>query len=473
MSVFLLRRSALLLVSLVGATFLAFVLLMAMPGEMRPPADREPEPGDSEPPSAAVLRRQLYLADRYGLDAPLMTQYVRWLGGLAPIKFGERPVVTPDGRVFRAPRPLLKQAQPHSEPVVTAEAPAPRTLAEAIDRVESTRIRHLAALDAITRATTGEPGGAVERRAALEKDLKSAQSESVAATEAMAKFVREHDPARAGLPLIPGAVWIGLPDLGDSIVLREPVATVMMRRLLPTVGLNLVALALVFGIALPCGVLSALRRGTAFDRFTSLLFFGLHALPAAWVASLLLGYVASSTGLGWFPVHGLGEPGPAGGDGVSFWPSRGSDGVWHPGRAIDLLHHMVLPVLCLAYADLAFISRYGRAAVMEQIDADHVRTARAKGVGPWAVLFRHVIRSGAVPFVALFAGSIPALLGGTIVVEKAFGIEGLGGLVVEAVVQKDRELLLGITTLFALVNGAALLLADLCYARLDPRIRLA
>jgi peptide/nickel transport system permease protein len=131
----------------------------------------------------------------------------------------------------------------------------------------------------------------------------------------------------------------------------------------------------------------------------------------------------------------------------------------------------VLPVFCLSYASLAWLSRYVRSGMLEALGQDYVRTARAKGLPERAVIARHALRNALIPLVTLLGLSVPHLIGGSVIVEQVFGVPGMGRLGFQAVLTRDYNTLMAVTTLTALLTMAGTLLSDLAYALVDPRIR--
>src|SRR5690606_33528409 len=153
---------------------------------------------------------------------------------------------------------------------------------------------------------------------------------------------------------------------------------------------------------------------------------------------------------------------------MAFLP-RFTEAGWQRGWLLDAAWHLVLPVICLTYGGFAFLSKLMRAAMLENLAADFVRTARAKGVQERVVLFRHVLRNSILPLITVAAGLLPGLLGGSIVIEQIFSINGMGRLMIEAINQRDRELVLSITFVISLISLLSLLLSDILYAVADPR----
>jgi peptide/nickel transport system permease protein len=232
-------------------------------------------------------------------------------------------------------------------------------------------------------------------------------------------------------------------DLGESYRTRRPVAEILWARAWPTVQLALAALLLQLAIGLPLGAWSAVRRGRWPDRVGGVVTLVAASVPA-FVLGTLAVYVLAFVA-GWFPVAGYGE---------SF-----------AGR----LHHLMLPAMTLACAGIATYARLGRAELIEQLAADHVRTARAKGVSETSIVLRHAGRNAAAPLVAVAGVDLGVLLGGAVVTETVFAWPGLGRETLHAVHDLDLPLILGVTLLAAVAVVIVNLVADLLVMRIDPR----
>lgn len=228
-----------------------------------------------------------------------------------------------------------------------------------------------------------------------------------------------------------------------------PVADELGRRLAVTVPLAFAALLLAYAVALPLGILAAVRAGTPFDRASMLVVFVLYCVPTFWGA-LLLQLVFGATGLGWFPVIGLA------GEGASF---------------LEVLRHAVLPVVCLAYGGLAYLSRQMRAGLLEALTSDYVRSARAKGLPERLVVGKHALRNALLPVATLFGSVFPALIGGAVIVETIFDLPGVGRYAYEGLQQRDTCIVMATTTLTGVMTCLGILVSDLLTAALDPRIR--
>ncbi|MCA9285513.1 MAG: ABC transporter permease, partial [Phycisphaerales bacterium] len=257
-----------------------------------------------------------------------------------------------------------------------------------------------------------------------------------------------------------------VPDLGVAFSRGRPVGELILRALPVTLLLNLIAFPIIYLVAIPGGMLAALRRGTWIDVGLGGLFVALWSIPTVWAGVLAMGYLASPQGLGWFPVTGLHSQGA---DDYTFLPTFGAAG-FEPGYVLDTLWHLCLPVACLVYTGFAVLSKQTRAAMLDNLNADYVRTAKAKGVPRRAVVLRHVFRNSLLPLITMFVGLFPAMLSGSVIIERIFSVPGMGSLIIEAINLRDRELILANTMMIAAVNLLALLLADILYAMADPRV---
>ena len=237
-------------------------------------------------------------------------------------------------------------------------------------------------------------------------------------------------------------------DLGRSILDRRPVATKIAERLPITLTLNAIALFLIVALSIPIGAAAALNPGSRADRWGGVATYLLYAVPVFWGALLLQRLF--SVWLGWLPLYGSG----------------GVEGIPRPS-------HLVLPVVCLSYGGLAYVSRFVRANLLESIPAETVLSARARGMSRLAILYRHGFRLAAVPMLTLAGFLIPALFAGSVIVESVFQLPGLGWLFLEAAYERDFPVLLGITLISGTATLAGILFADVAYALADPRVRRA
>lgn len=255
------------------------------------------------------------------------------------------------------------------------------------------------------------------------------------------------------------AKWLGRVvrfDFGDSIKHHRPVIELIKERLPITLTLNLIAFVLIYTISLPLGILAAVRHKKFFDRASSVALFMLWAMPSMWAGQMLIGYFCGPTFMNWFPPAGLSSNYA---DQLPFFPWLG-----------DRMWHLVLPVFCLTYSGFAYLAKQVRAGMLDNLRADYVRTARAKGLSNTVVIFRHAFRNSVIPVITIMATLLPAMLGGSVIIERIFSIPGMGLLAFEAVTTRDYNVVMAVATIGGVMNLIGLLLADIAYAIVDPRI---
>jgi peptide/nickel transport system permease protein len=234
-------------------------------------------------------------------------------------------------------------------------------------------------------------------------------------------------------------------DLGESFRTRRRVTAVIADHMWPTAQLALAAVALQLVIGLPLGMWAATRRGRWPDRAVGTISLLAQSAPTFFLGTVVL-YVFAYA-LGWFPLGGYG------------------DGLF------ERLHHLVLPAATLAMLGIAFYARLVRSELVEALATDYVRTARAKGLAERHVVTRHALRNALGPVVALFGIDLGVLLGGAVVTEQIFNWPGLGREVVQAILEADIPLILGVVLVSAALIALANLVADLIAAWIDPRLR--
>jgi peptide/nickel transport system permease protein len=237
---------------------------------------------------------------------------------------------------------------------------------------------------------------------------------------------------------------------------REPVSERLWSAAVVSVPLMLMAELLIYGIAVPAGVVAAANRGRLIDRSISLSLFLLYSVPPFVAGMLFLLFLCYGDYLKWFPMERL--------------HSEGAEGFGFGRYLADYFWHATLPVICLSLFSLAGLAMYGRSAMLDVLDQDYIRTARAKGAPEWRVVLVHALRNSLIPFITLFASFIPGLLGGSVLVEYLFNIPGMGRLGFSSIIQKDYPTLMALIYIDAIVVMLSILLADLLYVLVDPRI---
>ncbi len=256
-------------------------------------------------------------------------------------------------------------------------------------------------------------------------------------------------------------LWVGrlaTLDLGRSFSPdHRPVIDKIAERIPITIIINVLSMGLIILVAIPIGVLSAVRQDSLFDKATAVIVFIGFAVPTFWLALLLM--ILFGVDLGWLPISGI----------------RSLNYEYLPplAAAVDLLKHLILPVLLSAFGGLAGLSRYMRSNMLEVIRQDYITTARAKGLSERVVIYKHALRNALLPVITILGLSIPGLIGGSVIFETIFAIPGMGQLFYMSVMSRDYPVVMGILFIGAVLTLIGNLVADISYAVADPRIRVA
>ena len=253
--------------------------------------------------------------------------------------------------------------------------------------------------------------------------------------------------------------WVGKLvrlDLGRSFSSdNRPVLDKIKERLPVTISLNVIALLLEFGLAIPIGILAATHRDTLLDKGITIFVFIGFAVPTFWLALLLMYFFGVK--LNWLPISGL--------------HTLGSENYGTLHYLWDLAKHLVMPVMVASFGSLAGLSRYMRSSMLNVISQDYITTARAKGLSERVVIYKHALRNALLPLITLAGFSIPGLIGGSVIFETIFAIPGMGQLFYQGVMSRDYPVVMGILVIGAFLTLIGNLIADVCYAMADPRIR--
>ncbi len=246
-------------------------------------------------------------------------------------------------------------------------------------------------------------------------------------------------------------------DLGRSFSPdRRPVWDKIKERLPVTLLINILSILLILAVAIPLGVISAVRQNSLFDQVATVTVFVFYAAPAFWVALLLMLFFGVY--LGWLPISGLHS-----------LMGYAQMGPWE--KFLDNAKHLFLPVVVSALGGLAGMSRYTRSSMLEVLRQDYIITARAKGLSESRVIYLHALRNALLPLITILGLSIPGLIGGSVIFESLFAIPGVGQLMWTSVMARDYPVLMGNLVIVSILTLLGNLLADLGYALADPRIR--
>jgi ABC-type dipeptide/oligopeptide/nickel transport system permease component len=247
-------------------------------------------------------------------------------------------------------------------------------------------------------------------------------------------------------------------DFGTSYSSKLPVSDIISKALPWSLFFTLFSVLLAYIVSIPIGVKAAANRGGIFDRGSSLILFMLYSLPVFFLATLLMMTFANPEVFNIFPANGV-KPAIGYPDGISVWEKLK---ISYP--------YLILPLVCYTYSSLAFLSRTMRVSMLEVIGQDYIRTAKAKGLSNYKVIYKHGLRNALLPIITVFANIFPAAVGGSIIIEVIFGIPGMGQATFQAIGAKDYTMIVAVFTLSGFMTLIGYLVADILYAVVDPRI---
>lgn len=263
------------------------------------------------------------------------------------------------------------------------------------------------------------------------------------------------DSERTGVP-IPKRGIIFL-DFGQSMETKAISVWTRLKDAIPiTVLMNVITISIMYFFAIPLGVFSATHQNSFADRTSTVVLFGLYSLPSFWVAVLLIKLMVTVPEAYRLPFQG-------------YQPQNSSELTtleWLWGCA----KHLTLPIICMVYGSFAGLSRYMRTSMIDVVRSDFVRTARAKGLKEFVVIYKHALRNSLIPIITLMGGLLPSLIGGSVILETIFGIPGMGYVGYKALLARDYTLLMATLTIVAALVMIGFLISDLLYTLADPRI---
>jgi peptide/nickel transport system permease protein len=246
-------------------------------------------------------------------------------------------------------------------------------------------------------------------------------------------------------------------DFGVSFQDNRPVLEKILERMPITIFMSLISIFLAYIIAIPLGIYSATHKDTLLDKFSTVTLFILYSIPQFWIATMAIIFFGGGDFFGWFPNAGVHS--------MNVSP----EDPWMT-RTLDLCWHMILPIATTTYVSFTYLARQMRGSMLEVIRMDYIRTARAKGLSEKVVVYKHALRNSLIPIITIIAYILPALISGSIVIEYIFTIPGIGKLAFEALTARDYPVVMAEFTLSAVLTLVGLLLADLLYSIVDPRI---
>ncbi len=245
-------------------------------------------------------------------------------------------------------------------------------------------------------------------------------------------------------------------DFGISHVDKRPVLATVLSKLKYSITLSFTSVILVYLLSVPLGIWSAVKQNSVGDRVVTVVLFMMYSLPSFFVGVFLLNLLTRGTPWQAFPTSGF--------------ESLDVTQMTTLQYIGDVVWHIALPILCLSYASLAVLSRYARTGLLDVIRADYIRTARAKGLPESIVIVKHAARNGMIPIITLLATLLPTLIGGSVVVEVIFGIPGMGLFMFDSITIRDYNAVMAVLLISSSLTLVGMLLADLAYVLVDPRI---
>jgi len=492
MLTYIIRRLLLMIPTLIGVTVLVFFIMAYAPGGFASVLNE----GGGQAMGVEARRLKQYNINRYGLDKPKIVQYLRWLNQVSPVGFAmsgdhewsddERDALTAQlaEREWAGNEQSQRQL---SELILTTAIFAGMEPDEALAEYDTAAE---AGADIVTIEETefevdvdGETVVLIEYEfhgpgpRLFELIDATPINEEVYWQELEAAAVDDREQALAMLHkelgygainksrMIFTQVSVGWPDFGTNRT-NGDVAKEIGESLKITLLMNLITIPIIYLVSVTSGVFAARRRGGAFDVGSGFIMLALYSVPVIWAGTLMISYFANADNLRWFPASGVHD---IQADEMPFLPTYGPDG-WEMGYLLDMAWHLVLPILCLTYTGFAFLTKVMRGSMLENISADFVRTARAKGVSEKDVLFRHVLRNALLPLITMAAAILPGLFVGSFVVEYIFSINGMGKLTIEAAKNADINVVMATTLVGSVLSLVSLLVRDILYAVVDPRV---
>jgi peptide/nickel transport system permease protein len=245
-------------------------------------------------------------------------------------------------------------------------------------------------------------------------------------------------------------------DFGESYKAKRPVGEMIIERLPATLTLNACSLFLCYLLALPLGIFSATHKDSILDRLSTIVLFILYSVPTFWAGSMMIAFLTGEPYLDWFPAHGFQD---LQADSFTWWE-----------QAMDIGWHIMLPVLCLTYVELAYVSRQMRVGMLDVLHQDYIRTARAKGLPERVVIYKHALRNALIPTLTLMGNLLPLMFAGSVIIETIFTIEGLGKMTFQAILDRDYPIIMANLVISGFLTLLGILFTDIAYAVVDPRI---
>jgi microcin C transport system permease protein len=442
---YFLRRLLLIPPTLLGITLLAFTITRFVPGgamdrmlqQAASGADQGGKASSSKQSQSGLNEEQLEeLEEQYGLDKPVLVAYLQWVG-LAP-----REVRIAKGEYD------IEGAETIGSEIDT------KTTAVVVLRGDGRAVLVKRDATAITSAVFQETGKPItDENWKIRYETEKIRQERYQRRNSG----QEKPPSYRSRAVIYQTNFSGLlqGDLGRSQIYNEPVDRMILSRMPVAAYFGLLTAIITYAVCLPLGILKALRHRTFIDTTSSVLIFLGYSIPGFALGAILL--VNLGARLNYFPLFGLTSPDF---DQLSDW-----------GKIKDLAHHTVLPLVCYVVGAFAMLTMLTKNSLMDNLAADYVRTAMAKGVSYPKAVFGHALRNSMIPIATSLGSLVEIFIGGSMLVETVFDIQGFGLMQFHSVLERDVPVIMGTLTIAALLMLVGHVLSDFIVAMVDPRIK--
>jgi microcin C transport system permease protein len=248
-------------------------------------------------------------------------------------------------------------------------------------------------------------------------------------------------------------------NFGESFTYEEPVMNVIVSKFPVSLQFGVISLILTYLICIPLGILKAIKDGSKFDAITSFILFLMYSIIPVMLGVLLIVFVAGESYLGWLPIGNLYSDDY---DSLSLW-----------GKIVDRSRHFILPLICYVIGNFTFLTLMMKNSMLDVVKLDYIRTARAKGLSDKTVYLKHALRNALIPIATGMSGILSVFFSGSIIIEQLFQLDGMGLLGLNAIAQRDYNVLMALLFLQSVLFMAGRLLVDLMYVLIDPRIDFA
>lgn len=305
------------------------------------------------------------------------------------------------------------------------------------------------------------PGGPIERKMSQLRFGSGSLSESVFSHSVNAEVVQALKKKYGFDKPLGVRYWMWLKsaltlNFGDSFIYEEPALDIIISKLPVSIQFGILSFFLAYLISIPLGVYKAIRDGSQWDGWTSFSLIIMYAVPPLVLGILLKTYFSGSVFVNWFPVGDLYSD--------SYFEKDFS------GRFLDRIHHFVLPLICYTFGSFTILTFLMKNSMMECIQSDYIRTAKAKGLSDKVVLLKHALKNALIPIFTGLGNFLQWFLGGSLIVEKIFNLDGIGLLGYESAVQRDIHVLLALIVIQSILSVVGRLMSDMSLPLIDPRI---